>query len=74
MISVFKTNVLNEVELLKLKPSLNLPHVNWNIDLADSDKILRIDSKENINDIIISLFKGLGFKCTILEVFHEPPI
>jgi len=74
MISVFKTNVQSEVELHKLKPKLNLPDVNWNIDLYDSDKILRIDSRENVNEIIISLFKKMGFNCTVLEVFHTPPL
>ena len=74
MISVFKTNVQSEVELHKLKPKLNLPDVNWNIDLYDCDKLLRIDSRENVNEIIISLFKKMGFNCTVLEVFYTPPL
>ena len=73
MISVFKTNVQSEVELHQLKPNLNLPDVNWNIDLADCDRILRIDSRENVNELISALFKNLGFKCTVLEVFYAPP-
>ena len=34
----------------KLKPYIDtvLPNAKWNFDLKDSDKIMRIDSEENI--------------------------
>ena len=76
MIAVFKTNVESEYELHKLRTNLNnyIPAVKWNIDLFDCDKILRIDSKDDVNEIIVKLFNKLGFNCTVLEVFHAPPM
>ncbi|MFC4210893.1 hypothetical protein ACFOWA_06860 [Pedobacter lithocola] len=75
MISIFKTNVHTEVELQELVPNLNVavPNLNWHIDLTDCDKILRIDSQVNINELVISMFTRLGFSCIVLEVFHAPP-
>ncbi|RNL52151.1 hypothetical protein [Pedobacter jejuensis] len=75
MISIFKTNVHTEVELQQIVPNfkVNVPNLNWHIDLTDCDKILRVDSPVNMNDIVIALFNKLGFSCVVLEVFHAPP-
>ena len=50
MIYVFKTSVKTKRQVKKLKPPINkiLPKEKWNFDLEDCDKILRIDSDENI--------------------------
>lgn len=50
MILVFKTSVKTKIQLKKLKPHIDhiLPRAKWNFDLEDCDKILRIDSDENI--------------------------
>ena len=55
MIFVFKTSVKTKMQIKKLKPHIEkiLPKAKWNFDLEDVDKILRIDSKENIVLIII---------------------
>ncbi|TCD05606.1 hypothetical protein EZ449_16070 [Pedobacter frigidisoli] len=75
MISIFKTNIGDENELVNIAQRLNkhLPDINWNVDLADCDRILRVESKDNNNDFIESLFRKMGFLCVNLEVFHTAP-
>ncbi len=69
MIFVFKTSVKTKIQVKKLKPHINniLPKAKWNFDLEDCDKILRIDSTENIDMIIINLLKFHKFHCEELK-------
>ena len=65
MIFVFKTSVKTKTQLRQLKPHIDkiLPNAKWNFDLQDSDKILRIDSVENIVSIITDLLQMHGYRC-----------
>ncbi len=65
MIFVFKTSVKTKMEVKKIKPHINkvLPRAKWNFDLEDRDKILRIDSVENIRLIIIELLNIHHYNC-----------
>ena len=65
MVSVFKTSVRTKKAAKQLTPSLNklLQHAKWNFDLEDCDKILRIDSKNEISLAIVKLLKDKGFDC-----------
>jgi hypothetical protein len=65
MIYVFKTTVKSKIQAKKLTPYIDkiLPKAKWNFDLEDCDKILRIDSEENIILPIISLLKNQNFEC-----------
>ena len=69
MIYVFKTSVETQDQLQKLKPHINriLPDEKWNFDLEDCDKILRIDSDENIVVRIVGLLSIHKFCCEELE-------
>lgn len=69
MIFVFKTSVKTKMQTKKLKQHIDkiLPNAKWNFDLEDSDKILRIDSEENIVLIIIDLLNIHNFSCEELE-------
>ena len=69
MIYVFKTSVRTKVQAKKLKPHIDqlLPNTQWNFDLTDCDKILRIDSKENIVFKITDLLAIHQFSCEELE-------
>ena len=69
MICVFKTSVKNKKNIRQLSPFLNnlLQQSKWNFDLADCDKILRIDSEENIVFKIIDLLNIHKFYCEELE-------
>jgi hypothetical protein len=69
MIFVFKTSVKTKMQLKKLKPHIDrvLPNAKWNFDLADIDKILRVDSEEYIVLEIIDMLNTQNFRCEELE-------
>ena len=69
MIFVFKTSVKTKMQAKKLKPHIDkiLPNEKWNFDLEDIDKILRIDSEENIGLEIIELLSSHNHTCDELE-------
>lgn len=65
MIFIFKTSVKTKMQIKKLKPYIDkrLPKAKWNFDLEDIDKILRIDSEENIVLITIDLLNIHNYSC-----------
>jgi hypothetical protein len=69
MIYVFKTSVKTKIQAKKLKPHIDkiLPKAEWNFDFNDCDKVLRIDSEENITSPVINLLKIHHFNCEELE-------
>jgi hypothetical protein len=69
MIFIFKTSIKTKMQLKKLKPHIDilLPNAKWNFDLKDSDKILRIDSEENVVLKIIDLLNLYDYSCEELE-------
>jgi len=69
MIFVFLTSVKTKMQVNKLKPHIDkiLPNAKWNFDLEDIDKILRIDSEENIVLKIIDLLNIHNYSCEELE-------
>jgi hypothetical protein len=69
MIYVFKTSIKTKLQAKKLKPHIDkiLPNEKWNFDLEDCDKILRIDSNENIVLKITGLLNMHQFNCEELE-------
>ncbi|MBD0333145.1 MAG: hypothetical protein ICV66_10850 [Chitinophagaceae bacterium] len=69
MVEVFKTNVTEDVEAVKLLEHFNKvkPHYKVNFDLQDCDKIFRVESaKEILVDDVISILQEYGFKADIL--------
>jgi hypothetical protein len=52
---------------LKLHLDKILPNAKWNFDLEDIDKILRIDSEENVVLKIIDLLNTHNYSCEELE-------
>lgn len=69
MIFVFKTSVKTKMQMKKLKPHIDkrLPKAKWNFDLEDCDKILRIDSEEDIVLITTDLLNMHNYSCEELE-------
>jgi hypothetical protein len=69
MIFVFKTSVKTKTQAKKLKPFLDkvLPNAKWNFDLEDCDKILRIESDEQIALKVNELLHTHSYKCEELE-------
>jgi hypothetical protein len=69
MIYIFKTTVKTKSEVKKLKPHIDktFPNEKWNFDLDDCDRILRIDSEENIVLKITDLLNLHKIYCEELE-------
>jgi hypothetical protein len=69
MIYVFKTSVKTKNQVKQLEPGINkiLPNEKWNFDLQDCDRILRIDSDDDIVLEITSLLNTHQFYCKELE-------
>ncbi len=64
-IYVFKTSVKDEMDVNRLKPSLEnfLGQSCWSFDLEDCDKILRVESHKHSAFHIIELLQNFGFNC-----------
>jgi hypothetical protein len=68
MILVFKTSINTKKAVQTVTPTLEkIPNSTWNFDLDDCDKILRINSEENVSNQVISDLKQYGFSCELLE-------
>lgn len=69
MIFVFKTSVKTKKQIIALKPQIDniLPKARWSFDLEDCDKILRIESEENIAREIQQLLTIHSFYCEELD-------
>ena len=67
---IFKTDI-HTLQLKKAVASLFnelSPVLDWNIDLQDIDKVLRIEANEHIQEIeIIHLLQQKGFTCEPLN-------
>ncbi|MCX2575057.1 hypothetical protein [Pedobacter sandarakinus] len=76
MISIFKTNIETGMQLSKIANHLNnlLSNASWSVDLADTDKILRIDSSVDKIGDAVSLLTKFGYDCENLQNFNAPPV
>lgn len=65
---VFKTNLNNTRQVHHLEPLLNVhPHIRqWNVDLEDCDKILRIESENLKERDVEQMVSGIGYWCEAL--------
>lgn len=69
MIHVFKTSVISEKQVQLVGSFLNilLPFGEWNFDLEDCDKILRIESAAVPPETVITILNSQGFYCRELS-------
>lgn len=69
MIHVFKTSVISEKQVRQVEPFLKtlMPNEEWNFDLEDCDKILRVETEKITPETVITLLKSQGFECTELS-------
>lgn len=69
MIEVFKTDIKNKAKANTIIKALKLcfPASDFNFDLNDCDKILRIDSNQNITSGVVEVLNSQGFICEVLE-------
>ena len=66
---VFKTNVTSKKKVSKVSTLLtSFPTIQqWNFDLDDCDKVLRIVATNLKPDFVESLLNAAGFKCQVLD-------
>ena len=69
MVEVFKTNVrkIREAKLIIQKLAAEFPRHKINFDLADCDRVLRVQGESIPENEIISIVSALNYKCEILE-------
>jgi hypothetical protein len=69
MIFVLKTSVKTKILVNKLTPQIDrlVAKGKWNFDLEDCDRILRIDSEENIVLRVMHLLRTYDINCEILD-------
>ena len=62
---VFKTNINNPRQVKSIATSLdNCPDIlKWNVDLADIDKVLRIEATHAQCESMIELVTRAGYAC-----------
>jgi hypothetical protein len=68
-ILVFKTNVTSKKKVSKVKSLLtSFPNIQqWNFDLDDCDKVLRVVASELKPGSVESLLNRAGFNCQVLD-------
>lgn len=68
MVEVFKTNVQRKKDagLLLEKLQVQFPQYKINFDLADCDKILRVEGKQIQPKNIISIMEKSSYDCEVL--------
>ena len=69
MIEVFKTDIKNKTTAKAIIKALKqrFPTSNFNFDLNDCDKILRIISSQNIESQVVEMLNNQGFICEVLK-------
>jgi hypothetical protein len=65
MVYVYKTSVKSNDDINLLKPQLmeQIGKSNWNFDLEDCDKILRLEIDKEKKFEIIKILQEFGFDC-----------
>ncbi|QNL51988.1 hypothetical protein H8S90_10655 [Olivibacter sp. SDN3] len=68
-ILVFKTNINTKDDVKKVGATLGSQReiVQWNVDLYDVDRVLRIVSYDIKHQQIIDLLQGMGYACSELK-------
>lgn len=64
-ILVFRTNINTESDKLRVREFLSAQHLveDWNVDMDDIDRVLRIVSHELSAEDIIRLINQIGYQC-----------
>lgn len=65
---IYKTSVKHADDLLQITPALNdIVGLHWHLDLDDCDKVLRIETTDNVNDRVVEALSLNGFSCEELS-------
>lgn len=66
---VYKTNINHVQDVDRIKPYFDdqAGILRWNVDIEDSDKVLRIEAESDISATVVTLVQEAGFRCAELE-------
>ncbi|HKC67888.1 MAG TPA: hypothetical protein VKG26_06630 [Bacteroidia bacterium] len=69
MVEIFKTNVNNTFDALKIKEFLlkEFPQADISFNLQDSNKILRTEGNQIPASRVVQIIKHEGFYCEVIE-------
>ncbi|MFY7908253.1 MAG: hypothetical protein ACOVO2_01815 [Emticicia sp.] len=69
MIEICRTDIKSKTKANAIIKALKIrfPTSNFNFDLNDCDKILRIESNQNITSVVVEVLNSQGFICKVLE-------
>ena len=72
-IIVYSTNIHNSEDFINLSNVLASfsPVLEWTIDLTDADKVLRVQTTQDITTLLIDGLKELGIRCTLMGTFID---
>lgn len=66
-IYVFKTSLKkHDTKFIKSFFDNELPNSSWNIDFKDCDRVLRVESENDISSLVCKYVSELGFFCVEL--------
>jgi hypothetical protein len=65
------TNIHNSTDLTNLSDALASfsTVIDWTIDLTDSDKVLRMETSQDITTTLITDLEKVGVRCNVMETF-----
>lgn len=68
-VKIFSTNIENRTQVNDIIAAICslYPHSIVTVDLADCDKVLRVEGNVPTNECIIDLVSKLGFRCEELK-------
>lgn len=66
---VYKTNINHAQDVDRVKPYFDdqAGIQRWNVDVEDSDKVLRVEAESDISETIVTLVQEAGFQCVELD-------
>lgn len=67
-ILVFRTSVQSVAQVHALRPLLDrvVADGQWNFDLEDRDRILRVEAETSVKERVLALLTGQGYACVEL--------
>lgn len=68
MVIIYRTNInnRNQFQVVTLLLSKLFQDLRVNIDLEDSEKVLRLEGKEIISDMVITSLERIGVECQVM--------
>jgi len=69
IVEIFKTNIMDQkaAKFLVSYLAAKFPHMKFNVDLHDTDKVLRMEGPTGLKQDVMTITQILGFECIELN-------